>query len=148
MKRILALDLGSRVGFAVDGESGFMDMGSKGDTPGKRFVRFFSWLNSKVYAGYGHPQDGDRLIDKIVYEKPHHRGGASTLVLVGMEAMLLAYAEGQGIETASVHSGTLKKFTTGDGRADKAAMAKALNRKGKDDNETDAIALYNYAMSA
>ena len=68
---ILALDLGSRTGWALwDGvrtESGVQIFDLKrGESPGMRFVRFNGWLSS--WATDGHRPS------LVAYEQTHHRG--------------------------------------------------------------------------
>ena len=60
----------------------------------------------------------------------------------------LAFAAKYNIETMPVHTATLKKFATGNGRASKEDMVKAAIQRGwnpVDDNEADAILLLEYA---
>jgi Holliday junction resolvasome RuvABC endonuclease subunit len=160
---ILALDLGTRTGWASwDGtrrESGVQVFDVKrGESPGMRFVRFNRWLGELLtrpsYGIVGHVPVNH--FDLVVYEAAHHRGGAATEVCVGMVTRVLEACALRGIEHASVHSATLKKFATSNGRASKEEMLKAVNERFcgslyrgpvSDDNEADAIALLEYAKA-
>ncbi len=80
----------------------------------------------------------------IVYEAPHFRGGYATDVLVGMATRIQEFGALYGIEYTSVHSATLKKFATGDGRASKTDMMKFAKSRWplqniQDDNQADAL---------
>lgn len=147
--RILALDLGTRTGWACNChgrlESGVQVFDVKrGESPGMRFLRFNSWFIQWAQT--------DWRPELVVYEMPHHRGGAATEVTVGMSTRVLEFCAKNDIDHASVHSGTLKKFVTGSGKGDKSVMAKAAMKKKWipdlefDDNQVDAICLYHYAV--
>ena len=166
---ILALDLGTRTGWALTGHtvtSGVQVFDVKrGESPGMRYLRFARWLDEilghglpmRMYLGAGvKPQiEREPLVKLIVYEAPHHRGGAATEIALGFSTTVQAAAAHLGIEHASVHSATLKKFTTGSGRGEKVAMYSAAVKRGwiptnprdYDDNEVDAICLLHYALA-
>ena len=62
----------------------------------------------------------------------------------GLLATLTAWCEANGIPYQGVPVGTIKRFATGKGNADKAAVIAAMRARGYtpgDDNEADAIAL-------
>jgi len=139
--RILSLDTGTKTGWATENLSGVEEFAIKrGESPGMRFLKFRGWLATML-----------KLIpelDVIIYEQAHHRGGAATACGVGMVTVVLEFAAQHGIETMSVHSGTLKKYATGKGNAGKPEMiAEAIRRgyKPVDDNEADAILMLEYA---
>ena len=145
---ILAVDPGSKLGWALLVgevlESGVEDFSLKrGESPGARYLRFRRWL-----------ADTDELAEKltgarialIVYEQAHHRGGFSTEVLVGFTTRLQEHAAAAAkCECVAVHSGTLKKFATGRGNAQKPEMMDAATQFWgvipKDDNHADALCL-------
>jgi crossover junction endodeoxyribonuclease RuvC len=143
---LLALDLGTRCGWALwDGarlESGVQVFDLKrGESPGMRFVRFNAWLASWA------PDTPRPAL--IAYEQTHHRGGAATEVAAGLATRVQEFCARHGVEHVAVHSATLKKWATGKGNADKAGMLAAVCRRWKpvtDDNETDAVALLQYAL--
>jgi Holliday junction resolvasome RuvABC endonuclease subunit len=152
---ILAIDPGTRTGWAIKEETADPDFPNiesgvqvfdlkRGESPGMRFVRFTRWLEEFDAGGRPH------RLDLVVYEQAHHRGGAATEVGVGLSTRVLEFAARHGIEHASIHSATLKKWVTGSGRAGKPEMIQwVLQRWGhpvRDDNEADALALLHYAM--
>ena len=63
-------------------------------------------------------------------------------------ALLTAWCEERSVAYEGVPVGTIKRFATGRGNADKAAMVAAIQARGfrpADDNEADAIALLLWA---
>lgn len=142
--QILALDTATKTGWATDGISGVQDFTPKrGESPGMRFLRFRAWLR-ELHKAMGR-------IDVIVYEQAHFRGGHATEVAVGFVTEVKTFAADIGAELMPVHSGSLKKFATGKGTASKHDMIRAaekdLSAKPKDDNEADALWLYQYAVN-
>ena len=143
---ILALDCGIRTGWA-SWSRGFMESGvqefalQRGESPGMRFIRFRKWLVEML-------KTTDAVV--IAFEQAHHRGGYAVDLLVGMTTRIVEEAALRGIETAAVHSATLKKFATGSGRADKSAMMSAAEKRwGKrpaTDDEADALCLLAWAI--
>jgi Holliday junction resolvasome RuvABC endonuclease subunit len=149
---LLALDLGSRTGYAHtkgDGaviSHGYIDLADKKDPqPARRFINLNSFLtdfsNTKTQE------------IRIVYEAPHMRGFAATFSLMGLAAVVEMWAARNNFPRPKrVHSATIKKHVTGNGRATKEDVIKAVNGRllGKapligDDNEADAVALLMYA---
>ena len=141
---ILALDLASKTGWCIirDGrilESGVQDWTKKrGETNGLLFLRARRWLNDiSAVAG--------RTPDLVAYEQAHYRGGAATEICVGLQTRAQEVAAQWGVESAPVATGTLKKWATGSGAADKSEMMAYaevhLGRAPLDDNEADAVAV-------
>ena len=138
---ILALDLATRTGWAIvrDGrvvESGVQDFTKRrGESNGLLFLRARKWLSKFA----------DHRPDLVAYEAAHFRGGAATEICVGLQTRAQEQAAEWGVESAPVPTGTLKKWATGKGGADKAAMiawaASKLGRQPEDDNEADAVAV-------
>jgi crossover junction endodeoxyribonuclease RuvC len=153
--RILALDLGTRTGWALwDGyrrESGVQLFEVKrGESPGMRYVRFRRWLQDVTIARGGIGVSDFPRLDLIVFEQAHHRGGAATEVAAGFSTRVLEHCAEWKIEHTSIHTATLKKATCGKGNASKEEMLAAVAAKWKavtDDNEADAIALLYYAIA-
>lgn len=144
---ILSLDIATRTGWATNihgKRSGAIEFPLKrGESPGMRFLRCRAWLNEMWEL-----LDGQ--IKVIAFEQAHHRGGAATMVCVGLISEVLAFAAQHSIETMPVHTATLKKFATGNGRANKGDMIIAAQKHGwnvSDDNEADAALLLEYAMN-
>ncbi len=145
---ILALDLATKTGWATNAGgvkiSGVQTFDIKrGESPGMRFLRCKAWLDEfRLLTG--------RETNVITYEQAHHRGGAATAVCVGFITIVQAYAAQHSIELMPVHTGTLKKFATGKGTANKEEMIKSAHKFGwspMDDNEADAQLLLEYALS-
>ena len=142
----LTLDLGTHTGWAsyIDGsiQSGVQDFSLKrGESPGMRFIMFRSWLKKMLKVVQP---------DIVVYEQPHHRGGAATELLVGFSTRVMEMCARYEVEHAGVHTATLKKWATGNGRASKEDMIKRANMFPNvaitDDNEADALCLLFYSL--
>jgi hypothetical protein len=161
---ILALDLGLSTGWALrhDGriESGvqLFDL-KRGESPGMRFVRFNAWLQAIGSCLQDAAAEG--RLGLVAYEQPHHVGGHATQALLGYATRVEEYAARWQLQHCAVHSNTLKKWTTGSGRAGKVEMFEAAHRRGwlppgflaaRDlgdglDDEVDALALLHYVES-
>lgn len=137
---ILGLDCGTKTGWCLmeDGKiiaSGIEDFSKKrGESNGFMFLKFRNWLN--YILSYHKP-------NIVVYEQAHHRGGAATEIGVNLTGRIQEVCTNLEIEYAPVHTATLKKFATGNGRAKKSEMMNAakklLGRDPVDDNESDAV---------
>jgi len=142
---ILAIDAATKTGWCVwrGGriyESGVQDFSKRrGESNGAMFLRFRAWLSRMT----------DLPLKLIVYEQAHHRGGAATEICVNLTGRIQEICAERGIEYATIHSGSLKKWATGSGSAGKGEMmARAvtyLGRKPLDDNEADAVLMAAYA---
>ena len=87
----------------------------------------------------------------VVMEGPALGRGAQAWhhVLGGLWWILAATVVNRGATLVEVPPKTLKKFATGNGNADKAAMVAAVRARGfspADDNEADAIAILLWAI--
>lgn len=145
---LLALDLGTTLGWALrlsgeamSGTEHFKVGRFEGG--GMRYLRFVRWLDD-LWRFAGAPS--------IVYfeEVRRHRGVDAAHVYGGFLAQLTAWCERHGVPYQGVPVGTIKKFATGKGNADKAAMIEAAKRRGhrpEDDNEADALALLHWAIA-
>jgi len=100
--------------------------------------------------------DLNRAIDEtgavvLVYEIAHHRGGPATRSGIGMETVLVMTGYSRGLYVQGVHSASLKKFATGNGRAEKDDMIRVANETSpkiiRDDNEADAFMLLNWGRT-
>lgn len=122
MVKILALDLATNTGWAhSDGASGVQSFKPRrGDSPGMRYLNLRAWLSRVQEVA---------PIELIVYEQPHHRGGAATEVLVGMVTTVQAWAAEHGKETTSRQSSEIKRHALGKGRGSKLAMMLACEKK-------------------
>jgi Holliday junction resolvasome RuvABC endonuclease subunit len=145
---ILSLDLATKTGWAVLTGSEVVESGTqtfdlrRGESAGMRFLRFRAWLKKMIE---------ESKPEVIYYEKAHHRGGHATELCVGMTTRVMEMACENEIEYRAVHTGTLKKQATGNGRASKQEMiAHAKTRWPgqvvEDDNQADALLLLAYAI--
>jgi len=175
MKRVLALDLGSKTGWALSGlHSSAVPAGTWVlETPrGMRYakkLRMDRRLDPRVMALVNHLVEVHRKtpLDYIVFEDVKFCSSQAQGHLWGsFRGAVWAFAHLHGIQTECLDTGKLKIFATGSGSADKPAMAWALVRqfsgvfsheKGLvkhretgtllDDNAVDAIHLLNWAQS-
>jgi hypothetical protein len=154
---VLALDLGTFTGWAlrVEGrlESGVQEFAVKrGESPGMRYVAFNRWLREIATPLLDVAADGRLAL--IAYEAAHHRGGAATEIANGFTTRVQEHCARWQFNHVSVHSATLKKWVSGNGRASKDAIAEAVQRRGwlpagshasaLTDDELDAIGLLHY----
>lgn len=157
MTRTLALDPGTKCGWAIRCKDGSVDHGTwnlserSGEGGGMRFVRLLRHLNSL------HLEKGP--IERICYEEiksfmvPMAKGSrresmAFAAAYGGVKSHIMSWAEERSIPYESVSPGTIKKFATGSGVASKDQMMYAAARKLQlcpvDDNAADAIWLLFY----
>ena len=144
---ILALDLGTKTGWArsIDGTLLESDVESfapgRHESQGMRMIRFEQWLSVMLIS-----------VDLVVYEAV---GFAKTThaahVYGGFLAFLQAACIKRQVEYVGVHVTALKRFATGRGNAGKPAMVEAANRfepgsQITDHNRADAICLLQYAL--
>jgi Holliday junction resolvasome RuvABC endonuclease subunit len=82
---------------------------------------------------------------------PHAASNAFDVGVIHSHIWDAASATGDAVTIINVAPTTLKKFVTGSGAADKVKMALAVSRKWKrefkNDNETDAYALWQYGCA-
>jgi len=147
--KIIALDTATKTGWASVSETGQFVSGvfeiilKRGESPGMRFLRFRAWLKELITLNGG--------VDLIVYEQAHHRGGAATQFCVGLTTEVLAAAAEYNAESMPVHTGSLKKWACGHGKASKEQMMNEAKRIGyhpQDDNEADACLLFEFALES
>lgn len=141
---IIALDMAQKTGWAVvdcaDGRiiaSGMQDFTKgRGESNGLMFLRFSKWLRDL-------PGICPSEVRIVAFERAHMRGGSATEICVGMQTRAQELAAEIGAEPAPVHTATLKKALTGNGKAGKDAMIEAargmIGRDPIDDNEADAV---------
>ena len=149
MISILALDLGSTMGWAVRDRGGAIVSGFQKFTAnryeggGMRFVRMLRWLDDILEVG----------IDQVYFEEVRrHLGVNAAHIYGGFMANLTSRCESANpkIPYSGVPVGTIKKFMTGKGNASKEDMISAVCKRGfvvSNDNEADALGLLFYAIS-
>ena len=146
----LALDLGTTMGWAAKCHNSVITSGTvvfrndRWQGGGMRFLRFRRWLDEVTDLAGG--------LDMIVYEQVRrHAGTDASHAYGGWLAILSAWCEQKSIAYEGVPVGTIKRYATGKGNADKAAMTAAMRARGfapADDNEADALALLLWATDA
>jgi len=146
---VLALDLGTRLGWALaDGQglirSGSRRLGGRGSEPvGERYVRFARALTVLAEDAGG--------LAAVYYEAVcAHKGVVAAHRYGAFEGALQAWCALQGLSPEPVAVATIKKFVTGSGRARKPAVIAAVRAQGfspVDDNEADALALLGWALA-
>lgn len=151
---VLALDCATLTGWAVGMrrndcvecfESGVKNLTPDGKPafPGARFRRLWNLMTDTKIK---HP-----TLKLIAFELPI---GESTSQIQkayshGYIAVIQMFCAGQQLGYRGVHVGTLKKFMTGKGNAEKSEMIAAVKARGfepRDDNEADAIAIMLWAI--
>jgi hypothetical protein len=145
---VLALDLGTMLGWAIQLDGGTVESGtmsyrpSRYDGGGMRYLRFRGWLDSVA-------RDAAGLSAVYFEEVRRHAGTDAAHVYGGFLASLTAWCEQNGIPYEGVPVGTIKRHVSGKGNADKAAVFGAVRSRGfnpTDDNEADAIAILLWAI--
>ena len=149
-RALLALDLGTTTGWALRGQDGGITSGTISFKPsrfeggGMRYLRFRSWLTEMAGLASG--------LSRIAFEEVRaHAGTDAAHLYGGFLAHLSAWCEERGIAYEGVPVATIKRFATGRGNADKAAMIAAIQARGftpADDNEADAIAILLWLTDA
>ena len=147
-RTILALDLGTTAGWAIQDHDGLITSGTASFRPGRYdgggmlYLRFTNWLT-----------EIDRLsgpIEAIYFEEVRrHVGTDAAHVYGGLMASLTSWAELRGVPHQGVPVGTIKRHATGKGNAPKAAIIAAARARGyspADENEADAIAILHWAL--
>lgn len=134
---ILALDLGTRFGFAILFNGTFLS-GTKqlSKAFGRRFAEFQKWLKDTIYK---------YRIEEVCFDRVRrHIGTDAAHVYGGFMCMLSAVCHELGLLCRGFEVSVIKKNMTGNGRATKSMVVKAAQLLGfdpDDDNEADAIAV-------
>ncbi len=148
-KTILALDLGTTTGWAVNcKDSGRISSGVAYFKPqrfeggGMRYLRFTKWL-----------REMDLLLDGIdcIYfeEVRRHLGVDAAHTYGGLLSHLTAWCEEEKIPYLGIPVGTIKKHITSKGNAGKSEIMNEIKKLGfnpVDDNEADALALLDLVI--
>ncbi len=148
---ILALDTATQTGWALISDKGaLVDSGtfSLRDKPKDSYGTMFNNLWRFMDAQH---LEGVHICDELLtvaYEQAHFRSGPSTRIGVGCNTVVLMYCDDQGVAPFSVHTASLKKWATGNGRASKDDMMAWAGQYCDivDDNHADAIAVGMYAF--
>lgn len=145
-RNILALDLGTKCGYAVRRRDGTIVHGTesftprKSWTPGQRWQRFRSWLAELIAR---------EQIHAIAYEEVRrHLGTEAAHVYGAFLALVQLQADSHNLTLHPVGVGVIKKLWTGKGNANKDEMITEARRRGfrpDSDNSADALAVLNWA---
>lgn len=141
---ILALDLGTKCGWAIRWKNGTYDSGTwdlsvgRYEGGGMRFVRFRKMLRDVIEAA-----------DLVAYEEVRrHMGTDAAHIYGGLQAVLQEECESRTpkVPYMAVPVGTIKKHATGRGNAPKALMIEMAEQLWPDqaiadDNQADALHL-------
>jgi len=148
MMPILALDPATKMGWALSPMiSGVWDLSLRRDESiGMKFMRLRAKLN-ELPENY--------QIKLVVYEAARHAGPKMQGALVHqaqLQAIIIDWALGAGIESKGYSSKEIKKWATGNGNASKEAMIAFARKRWPevtilDDNQADALALWQMATS-
>ncbi len=141
---ILALDLGSHLGYAILSNekiiSGTKKLKNK--TFGQRFLDFLQWLYWTL---------DQYEIGKVYFERVRrHLGTEAGHVYGAFMYILAAVCEAHQVPYEGCEVGEIKKYIAGHGRATKDEVVKAMSNLGfspADDNEADALAILLLAIA-
>jgi hypothetical protein len=145
---ILALDLGTTTGWAVQSADGTITSGTQQFKPqrfeggGMRFLRFKRWLLDIKTLQNG-------LHEVYFEEVRRHASTDASHVYGGFLGLLSVFCEHHQIAYQGVPVGTIKRHATGKGNAGKDEVIGAMKQLGHtpvDDNEADALALLHWAV--
>lgn len=146
---VLALDLGQHTGWALAYPRGPITSGTELFKPGRfegggmPLLRFAAWL------GELHVKAGP--LGTVVFEEVRaHRGTAAAHTYGAFLGQLTAWCERHQVPYQGVPVGTIKKHATGRGNAGKGDVIAAMRIKGfrpADDNEADALAILQWALT-
>jgi len=141
--KILAIDPGTKCGYALSPvESGVWDLSPKRhEGGGMRFLRLKNYLIETCEG-----------VDLVVYEEVRrHSGTDAAHIYGGIIAIISEYCELREINYSGVPVGTIKKFATGRGNADKKMMVATAKEKWPEaaiggDDQADALWILAWAQ--
>lgn len=147
-RNLLALDLGTYTGWAVQRRDGSISYGTEHFIQrnqwhdGQRFVNFRAWLGDLLTR---------EQIHHIVYERVvfGHSSSQASNVYGAFWGQVLACAAVRNIECQGVAVPTVKKHWARSGRAKKPDMIDEAKRRGfrpDSDNSADALAILHWAI--
>ena len=149
---VLALDLGTRLGWAL-GADGMLASGVEDLAP-QRMRRFESsgmkWLRLRGVLDKLHGQVPGGVSLVVLEEVRRHLGVDAAHAYGGALAVVSAWCEERKVPMTSTPVATIKKHATGKGNAKKEAMIEAAKARGwlpADDNEADAQWILDHALS-
>lgn len=139
---VLALDIATTTGWKTKTASGIWDLKPKrGESDGMRVIRFKAKVREVIQL---------ENIGLVSYERPAGLHKSSIIVASEMIGVLKELCIEMNVQYSCYSATEIKKFATGKGNANKEAMINAAIQLGyhpQDDNEADAIHLYNLTIS-
>lgn len=144
---ILALDLGTKLGWAVRARDGAVWHGTEAFTPRKSWTPGQRWLRARSFLT-------DLIVRHqatvIAYEDVKRHVGTDAAHAYGAFLCIVQMvADSHRATLQPVGVGTIKKHWTGKGNADKDAMlaqARARGFRPETDNDADALAILHWAV--
>ncbi|AVG38354.1 hypothetical protein [Achromobacter insolitus] len=150
---ILALDLGTKTGYALRRRDGRIAHGTQDFTPrkswseGQKWARYRAWLTETIREGQVHRVVYELVVRHEAKGRPlwdaAHAYGA-------FQAITHMVCDGFNVDAIGVNLATVKKNFTGSGRAKKEDMmvqAKARGFRPETDNDADALAILHWAVA-
>jgi len=145
---ILALDLGTKTGYAVRRRDGKIVHGTQSFAPraswseGQRWLRFQAWLAELLDLHQVHT---------IAYEHVSFHAGVRDAHCYGaFRALVEMAADRRRITLMNTNVQTIKRHWTGKGGANKEAMVEQARIRGfrpETDNDADALAVLDWAVA-
>lgn len=138
---ILAIDPATNCGWATKDVFGVWKLKPMRDeSMGMRLIRFKAKLLEVIEA---------EKITLVVFERPAGRNVNAVIVHAELQAVIKTVCEEQKVEYRAYSASEIKSHATGKGNSGKPLMIEAAGRirgyAGNDDNEADAICLYDLA---
>ena len=144
---ILALDLGTKLGWAVRTRDGRFVHGTEAFTPRKSWTPGQRWLRARSFLAELIVR---HQVHAIAYEDVKRHAGTDAAHAYGAFLCLVQMAaDSHRTALLPVGVGTIKKHWTGKGNADKDAMKAQARARGftvVDDNNADALAILHWAV--
>ncbi|KOQ17890.1 hypothetical protein ABW38_00520 [Achromobacter xylosoxidans] len=145
---MLALDLGTKLGWAVRSRDGRVAHGTQVFTPRASWSRGQRWLRARSFLS---ELITSRQVHAIAYEDVKRHMGTDAAHAYGAFLCLVEMlADSHRLRLLPVGVKTIKKHWTGNGNADKAAMeaqARARGFRPESDNDADALAILHWAVA-
>ena len=145
---ILALDLGTKLGWAVRGRDGRISHGTEVFTPRASWSPGQRWLRARSFLVEVITQ---RQVHAIAYEDVKRHTGTDAAHAYGAFLCIVEMlADSHRLRLLPVGVGTIKEALDGKGNADKAdmiAQAKARGFRPETDNDADALAILSWAVA-
>lgn len=117
--KLLAIDLGTNLGYAYRDSLGDLCSGVKNLQKNKNASKEMRWVELYEHLTLLH---GCEVFEGVVYEEPGRLFGHAKKILPGYQAIIELWAAQNGLSIQVCSPSALKKFATGDGRADKHMM--------------------------